>query len=722
MIDQQKTRVFEFSGYRISDDERILKRNGEVISLPPKVIDLLLVLLQSGGRVLTKDELMQTVWADTFVEETNLTHNISLLRRVLGEKQNGTKFIETIPRRGYRFAADVRLGDDEDLDIVEVQRTDMRLVVDEEIEATVKDSKRTFGLTSRRLLGAGLVGAIILGVFGSWYFARNSADPPGTFQFSEARRISTDGTAKMATVSADGKFVAYVTSKDRRHTLWVKNISTGSGVPILVDAEAPIKSVRFGPSDRLHFVMNDALHHIPILGGPVQKVLTLAGGSANQIFTFSPDGKKIAFMRVADDNNTSPIFVANTDGSDERLLVSTRRPSVILRSPTWSPDGTMIAAITLTEKGFQTVSVISVADGTVSEISTTPKFGSLEQVEWMPSGGGLLVLSWEGEVWQIDYPSGVGTRLSDSLSKYKSISVTADGKSLVGTKQEADGHIWLLEVAERSRERQLTQGFDKNDGATSLDWLANDKIRFEAGASGESWTINADGSGAVLTTARPGYMSTVSPDRKFIVNQAQNDDGSYGLVRVRIADGEHKPIVTATAAFPRISPDGKWVVYTDYRDDVSIWRVSVDGGEPIRVTKLPGDAVQPVVSPDGKKLAFVWWESPANDAPAKVVVASFPEGSVISTIAIPMQWEGEAGGLSRETIEWTADGEAIDFIRMLDGVSNIWRQPLNGAEPTQVTFFETGRIANFASSPDRKHIALSRGNFASDVFLIESRK
>src|SRR5687767_11352071 len=107
MTERQIQCIYEFGKYRIETDERLLKRGSEVIHLPPKVIDLLLVLVESGGRVLSKDELMKRVWADSFVEETNLTHNISLLRRVLGEKQSGEKFIETIPRRGYRFVAEV---------------------------------------------------------------------------------------------------------------------------------------------------------------------------------------------------------------------------------------------------------------------------------------------------------------------------------------------------------------------------------------------------------------------------------------------------------------------------------------------------------------------------------------------------------------------------------------------------------------------------------------
>ena len=85
----------------------------EIVPLTPKVFDILLTLIESSGHVISKDDLMKKVWPDSFVEEGNLTQNISLLRKALGEGQNGHKFIETIARRGYRFVLPVSESSDE---------------------------------------------------------------------------------------------------------------------------------------------------------------------------------------------------------------------------------------------------------------------------------------------------------------------------------------------------------------------------------------------------------------------------------------------------------------------------------------------------------------------------------------------------------------------------------------------------------------------------------
>src|SRR6185369_3694071 len=82
-------------------------REGEVVPLTPKVFDILLALVENSGQVVSKEDLMKRVWPSTFVEEGNLTQNISLLRKALGESTGGVQFIETVPRRGYRFVGDV---------------------------------------------------------------------------------------------------------------------------------------------------------------------------------------------------------------------------------------------------------------------------------------------------------------------------------------------------------------------------------------------------------------------------------------------------------------------------------------------------------------------------------------------------------------------------------------------------------------------------------------
>src|SRR5262245_40327761 len=107
-MNQPAKLFYEFGPFRLDTAERLLLRNGEEVSLTPKIFDLLLVLVENGGHILEKDELMKAIWPDAVVEEANLTRNISTLRRALGEGQDTRKYIETIPWRGYRFVASVR--------------------------------------------------------------------------------------------------------------------------------------------------------------------------------------------------------------------------------------------------------------------------------------------------------------------------------------------------------------------------------------------------------------------------------------------------------------------------------------------------------------------------------------------------------------------------------------------------------------------------------------
>lgn len=99
--------TYEFGPFRLEVGERRLICDGRAVPLRTKVFDTLRVLVEHAGRLLTKHELMQTIWPDAIVEENNLNHNISTLRRALGEQVTGQRYIETVPRVGYRFVAEV---------------------------------------------------------------------------------------------------------------------------------------------------------------------------------------------------------------------------------------------------------------------------------------------------------------------------------------------------------------------------------------------------------------------------------------------------------------------------------------------------------------------------------------------------------------------------------------------------------------------------------------
>ena len=123
-------RFYLFDGFRVDAVERILFKENREVALTPKVFDTLLVLVENSSHVLTKKELMQQVWPDSFVEENNLAQNISILRKALGEGKEGEHYIQTVPRRGYRFVADVSTGAGDEETLIVHERTRAKIVVE----------------------------------------------------------------------------------------------------------------------------------------------------------------------------------------------------------------------------------------------------------------------------------------------------------------------------------------------------------------------------------------------------------------------------------------------------------------------------------------------------------------------------------------------------------------------------------------------------------------
>src|SRR5262245_10264385 len=107
-MSHEPNRIYEFGPFRLEGAEHLLLRNGEAVPLQPKAFELLLVLVKNHGHLLGKDELLKAIWPDTVDEEVNLANNISILRKALGDGADEQRFIETVPRRGYRFVAPVR--------------------------------------------------------------------------------------------------------------------------------------------------------------------------------------------------------------------------------------------------------------------------------------------------------------------------------------------------------------------------------------------------------------------------------------------------------------------------------------------------------------------------------------------------------------------------------------------------------------------------------------
>ncbi len=172
-MSHQPNHIYEFGSFRLDVAERMLLRNRENIPLQPKAFDLLLVLVRRHGHLLEKDELLAAVWPDTIVEEVNLANNVSILRKALGDGANERRFIETVPRRGYRFVAPVR---EEEAEIGGAEAGESPVVVAEQEEPVVAETKQpvtpvvepsTSGFGRRIRWGAGLVILLAIGITGT---------------------------------------------------------------------------------------------------------------------------------------------------------------------------------------------------------------------------------------------------------------------------------------------------------------------------------------------------------------------------------------------------------------------------------------------------------------------------------------------------------------------------------------------------------------------------
>jgi DNA-binding winged helix-turn-helix (wHTH) protein len=107
-MNNQAMHFYAFGPFRLDSRERVLLRDGQPVSLAPKTVETLLLLVRNAGHLVEKDEVMRRVWPDTFVEEANVAKNVFFLRRLLGRTDDGREYIETVPKRGYRFVAEVK--------------------------------------------------------------------------------------------------------------------------------------------------------------------------------------------------------------------------------------------------------------------------------------------------------------------------------------------------------------------------------------------------------------------------------------------------------------------------------------------------------------------------------------------------------------------------------------------------------------------------------------
>jgi Tol biopolymer transport system component len=307
-------------------------------------------------------------------------------------------------------------------------------------------------------------------------------------------------------------------------------------------------------------------------------------------------------------------------------------------------------------------------------------------------------------------------RITNDLNGYGNVSLglTGDGNTLVTVQSVPSVQIWTTNLGEPSnRALQISHG--DVDGSDGLDWMPDDQIVFlnQTGEHPDLSIVKADGSAnrRLISDSTAVINLSVSPDGKYIFFSSMRS-GTFHIWRIN-ADGSNPKQITSGdfAEFsPTCSPDGQWVLFLSTRSGKEcLWRAPIDGGDAIQVTNrrsTPG-----VYSRDGKLIAAGYTSEEARNT-LKLAIFSEAGGEPIKLIELTSA--NLFAGLA-----WTTDGRGVIYTSVQNGVGNLWKQPIDGGAPEQVTNFTSDLIYNFALSSDGKRLAISRGHATLDIILIK---
>lgn len=747
-------RLYEFGEFRLDLERNLLFRQGEILPLTHKALQTLIVLVENNGRIVEKDEIIQQVWQNTFVEEGSLTRNISTLRKVLGEEPGSNRYIETIPRCGYRFVAKITgtsngntkkeltngwaqnktefedgsayFNRDTSGHSAEI-KNDL-IGIESDLRKNEIQIKPQFW-THQKFIFPLLLGLfVIIPVISFLILAKWSEPNPAPFKTEQElsfTKLTNVGKASEAAISPDGKYVIYVADDIGKQSLWIKQVATGSSVQITDAAEVTYQGLAFSSDGNfIYFNLWDrksvgAIYRIPTLGGVSKKIIS----DCMPTMAISPDGKKIAFVRGYAVQNEQALIIADIDGGSEQIV---SRSAQWRAHPTWSPDGKKVAfALGISspqEQSYISIREVSFESGQEKEL-TTRKWLGISGLVWLTDGNSLILNGSEEvrqpfQLWKLNYLTGEAHKLTnDPNGFYGGYSITADADSMVVVQEDAYVNIFTAPVSDLSKAVKITSG--KYEGVF-LSWTPDNRIVYSSRSNGnlDTWIMNQDGSNKKQLTndKESDFGPSVSSDGAYILFTS-NRTGTFHVWRMGIDGKNLKQLTDENGGWgPISSPTGNWFVYFSTKaGKENLWKMSLDGDKSVRLTTL--SSYNPAISPDGKLLAYSFWNENAKPERFEHEIISLESGRRIRSFEIPSTAFRSSGNM---VLRWMPDGSGLTFIDHQNGASNISFVPLNGGPPIRLTGFNDSQIFWFDWSRGGRQIVMTRGVLLNDVVLIKN--
>lgn len=571
------------------------------------------------------------------------------------------------------------------------------------------------------------------------YKMRNQSEAKGPIPFErvEVTKLTTNGTATVAAISPDGKYVAYVTSESGKESLWLRQVAINSNAQLIAPREGRYFGTAFSPDGNFVYFAyassdrNDAgqIYRLPVLG--IGATATRVDGSDGP-GSLSHDQKRLAFIRYDRPNQTDQLIVANSDSSGEQIISTRKWPLKLgwdfLSKPEWiNGDRVLLLPVIISEPGSSNnVSVnyslaILEKDLLSGKEQTIPlasqKFDEVGHITLLPDGNGVLMPARAHgasfiQIWQL-FRDGTYRSITNDLSDYRELSLQADGRAFVTVQAQTLSKLWVLRKGE-SKPTAITSGTSRY---YDLSVTPDNKIIYASDASGiaDIFEVSATGGDPkqLTTEGRRNYAAVVSADNRYVVFHS-NRSGSFQIWRTD-RDGTNPKQLTSgnlESTWPAVSPDGKWIIYQhpETLGPYTLWRVSVDGGTPQKITE--GISIRATISPDGKLIAF-WYNDERQTSSWKLKVIHFESGATYNVFdvapTVQVNWD--------TPLQWTQDGRYLTYVDHRGGIDNLWGQPIEGGAAQQLTNFEDSKIFSFSWMKDGSLVA-SRGVVTSDVVLI----
>lgn len=746
--------IYEFDRFRLDTEKLMLYRDGIEVSLPPKMVKTLSVLVENRGTILSKDELIDQVWSDAIVDESNLSQHLHHLRKILGTHADGKPYIETLRRRGYRFNGDVRKPDPPKqeqrvvvepspsirtagveregnvLRVVDWSPSPSRQEIDRpvSVEHVAERGPRATSSSRRSIVAIVAVALLALTSIAIILKFRTSDVQQAAANTEISIVRLTNGSApESATISPNGDYFVYHERAEDGERLWLQQVGHSNRVKI---GDAPkgmvYGSKTFSPDGKFLFLSmfevasgKVSLYRMPAIGGPHVKLLE----DVEYPVSFSPDGKELVFIREDKSTRTTFLAIADKEGASQRTLIRRSDQARLVGSPAWSPDGKAIVFASVDPDNSTAIYATDPAGSEPRKISNE-RWDNAYRIAWLPDGRGLVMVATRigesyttrrNQIYLLTYPDGTSRRLTSDGNRYQESSLgVSNDEAIIALPVDRSSQIWsLASTGASSTAIQITRG--QADGRAGLAPLPDGRVGFVSRVGEELgiWLMNADGSGLKqLSTGTLPVVEEVRADPKgrYLVFSGHKD-GYSALYRYEV-EGDTLSQLTFDKNQPvdsAVSADGTSVLYHTAIEDgmlhpARLFTIPMDGGKPQRFSEV--ECATPNYSPAGDKVSCIRGDD--------IVILSAADGSLIKTYRLLPYARVNFGA------RWTPDGKGVVYTRSERGSGNLWVQPLDGGSAKPLTDFAFGDIYHFAFSSDGTRLLVARGQQVSDAILIRN--